>query len=649
MPAIGGESALLMVSGASIRLHGAATHVEACHIAAEEVRRIAKLDGVMIYQFASDWSGEVIAEARDAAMPSYLGLHFPASDIPVQARRLYRSNPIRMIVSVDYEPSPLIHPPSAIGTAPIDLSFSILRSVSPIHLEYLRNMGVGASMSVSVLRDGELWGLIACHHRTAKHVGYELRQACELVARFLAAQMEALDKLARAGRKAKVEELRAQLADEIASGHTVAQAIERQGDRLLQLPSAIGFAMVLPDAVARVGHCPEQSIMNGLSSWLASRQDDAVFQTDRIGELYEPAASHAETFSGLMAVPLARPHESHLIWCRPEQAQTVQWAGNPAKPVDQRADASQLYPRQSFKAWTEEMRGRSLPWSVQDVSAAEQLRDIVLDLMLREKDDLTRQNLRLIHSMHELETFLYVASHDINEPLRQMEMLMSLARRCVAPHQAEEAAEYFQDFGTLSKHLRSLVTSLADFARLGRSEVNFGPVDLAELLRAVVQQLEQRIVLANAAIVIGDLPQVHGERDQLHQVFVNLLGNALKYRDLERPIQISVTSEPVRSTRASEQGAAAGMVSIVVRDNGIGFDPQFSDRIFKPFERLHPRERYEGSGLGLSICRRIVERHGGRIEARGELGQGAQFRLRLKTEPAPRALLEPRDPNAASP
>jgi light-regulated signal transduction histidine kinase (bacteriophytochrome) len=630
-----GDSALLMVSDASRRLHATTTTTEACQVAAEEVRRITGLDRVKTYRFASDWSGEVLGEARDEAMPSYLGLHFPASDIPGQARTLYRTNSIRLIVDVGYENSPLVAGPGLLP-APIDLSYSILRSVSPIHLAYLRNMQVGASMSVSVLRNGALWGMIACHHRTPLHVGFELRQACQLVAELLASQLDMLEKLARVGRRSKVEQIRARMANDMADGHAAAESVERQGKALLDLVGASGFAMVRPGATVRVGQPPDDSALAELRAWLDVDPSSAAFQTDRLGEVYRPATAYLEAASGLMAVPLSGMNQGYLFWCRPELPQTVTWAGQPSKSVEQVTGALRLQPRESFMAWTEEMHGRSAPWADQDVAAAQQMRDTVVDLMLREKDELTRQNLRLVHSMKGLETFIFIASHDIHSPLRQMEMLISMLRHCIAADKTEEAAEYLAEFGALSTRLRTLITKLSEFARAGRSDVDFAPVNLNEVVQAVVRQLHDTINEAGAEIIAADLPVVRGEREHLYQVFANLIGNSLKYRATDRSLKVSITSNGGPAAQAADLADAEGMAWIAIDDNGIGFDPKFNEQIFDPFERLHARDRDEGTGLGLSICRRIIERHGGRITARGVINGGLHLTLSLQCVPAER-------------
>jgi light-regulated signal transduction histidine kinase (bacteriophytochrome) len=619
---------LTSVSTTMRRLQAAVSVGEACQVAAEEIRQLTGLDRVKTYRFAADWSGEVLAEARNPAMPSYLGLRFPASDIPAPARRLYSTIPLRLIVDVDAPASVLMTTLPAVPLGDIDLSRAILRSVAPVHLDYLRNMQLRASMSISVMRDGVLWGLIACHHRTPLHLGFEVRQACHLIGQFLASQLDMLDKIARAGRRTNVVAIHARLSADIVLGHSAAEAMSHEGRRLLGVAAATGFAVVLPGGIIRVGELPGDGFLLALRDWLADRQT-TVFATDRLAEHFAAAADHTATVSGLLAAALSRSQQSFLLWCRGEQAHTVTWAGEPTKRPA--AGATRLQPRASFQAWTEEVRGRSVDWDLQDVAAAEQTREILLDLMMHEHDDLTRQNLRLVHSMQELETFLYVASHDINGPLRQMEMLISLLRTCLAPQRTIEATEYFAEFTELSKRLRQLTGGLSDFARFGRSDHDFWPVPLGALVAEVVENLRDQIAESGAEISIGPLPVVAGERLELHQVFLNLIGNALKYAKPDRAPKITVTVEPTDvPPTATSDGDAPQLVSLTVADNGIGFEPQFNERIFMPFERLHSRDDYQGTGLGLSICRRIVERHGGRIRARGDPGRGAAFTFSLQ-------------------
>lgn len=628
-----GPSTLLRVGAAAQKLQDGRDLVESCAIVAEQVRDITGFDRVKIYRFAADWSGEVLAEARDDAMPSYLGLHFPASDIPAQARALYASNPVRLIADVHYRPAPVLPDRNPATGGPIDLRFATLRSVSPIHLEYLRNMGVGASMSASILRNGRLWGLIACHHRSSLLVDFERRQACALLAQLLAARLDAQERVERARRSVHVEGLRAGMLRAASDGRSVPEAIEAHGARWMSLIGATGFALVRPGQIVVAGRAPEARFLERLTHWLAASSGGEPVVLDRLGAVHAPAVAHAAIASGVLAVPLSRAESSFLLWFRPEQRLTVTWAGRPEK-IERAVDEGKvLDPRQSFDAWSEEVRGRALPWTEQDVAAALQLREMVLDLTVREKDVLERQNVRLAISARELETFIYVASHDIKEPLRQMEMLTSLLREFIRPDAEVETSDYFREFGVVANRLRILTDELAEYAKLGRSEPGLQPVILDDLLEEVGAALQPQVDAAQGRLEIDRLPVVLGERAQLHQVFANLVGNAIKYRDPERPIVVRVTAS--RHAAPADDALARPMARITVADNGIGFDPKYGEKVFEAFWRLHSRDRYEGSGIGLAICRRIVERHGGRIEAVAEAGRGATFTFTLPLADGP--------------
>lgn len=618
-PSRPGPSTLLLVSAATARLQASRDVVAASRVVVEEVRRITGFDRVMLYRFAADWSGEVLAESRDDAMPSYLGLHFPATDIPVQARALYASNPVRLISDIHYTPSPLRPDRHPVTGGPIDLRFAALRSVSPIHLEYLRNMDVGASMSASILRDGKLWGLIACHHRTPLLADYERRQACALVAQLFAARLDAQHRLDRARQSGLVESLRVRLLRAMAEGQSVDEALTAIDHRWTDLVDARGFAKTGTERVVRM-RAPPPDALQALTAWLAATSTSDYVAIDRLSAVFAPADVYRADASGVLAVPLSRVAGSYLLWFRPEELQTVTWAGQPSK-VSKDGGDDRLHPRRSFANWTEEVRGRSMPWSGQDIAAALQLREVVLDLYVREKDELERQNLKLATSARDLETFIYVASHDIKEPLRQMEMLTSLLRTHLRPEAEEEVETYFDEFRVVANRLRVLTDELADYAKLGRVAVGSSPVVLAGVLEEVLAQRHENVDGAHATFDIGALPVVVGERAQLFQVFDNLVGNALKYRHPDRAPHVRITSEPVAAGADGERP----MTRVSVADNGIGFESRYDERVFEAFWRLHSRDRFPGSGIGLAICRRIIERHHGRIEAHGVNDVGATF------------------------
>jgi light-regulated signal transduction histidine kinase (bacteriophytochrome) len=602
-----------------------------CASLAAEVRRLTGYDRVKVYRFAADNSGEVLAEDNSGRLPSYLGLRFPASDIPAQARALYILNPEREIPDISYTPVPLIQA----SPAPIDLSQATLRSVSAVHIEYLRNMAVGASMSISILRGGALWGLVACHHHTAHYVAPELRQASVLLGQLAAWQLGFVENAETARRGAGVKAIETILLREANAGQDYRETLLRNGDVLLDLVRASGFALSSGGAVTTLGTVPAEDDLPRLLDWLSLQGSD-VFATDQLALDY-PAGAALTGAAGVLAVPLGGVPQNLIVWFRPEIARTVKWAGDPAKPVDVRPGLERLTPRRSFEIWTEDVRGRSLPWEPHEVAAANGLRDMIVDIILRRSQELEQINAELSRSNEELEAFAFVASHDLREPLRQIETFSSLLQRTLGDDvpPGSNVIGWFEGIQASSKRMRTLINDLAEYARLGRHAQPFTPTDLNDTVKTVCADLDTIIGETQASVLYDDLPVVMCDRTQMRQVLQNLIANAIKYRHPERSPVITISA----SIRPSKPGPRMTLpiMEIIIADNGIGFEARHVERIFEPFQRLHSADQYEGSGIGLATCRKIINRHGGTITAAGQPGVGAVFTIALPCRPLPGA------------
>jgi light-regulated signal transduction histidine kinase (bacteriophytochrome) len=615
--------------GATRRLQAAKEVVTICACLAAEVRRLTAYDRVKVYRFARDWSGEVLAEDNRGNLPSYLGLHFPASDIPVQARELYVRNPERQIPDINYTPVPLVQA----DPTPFDLSRSVLRSVSPIHIQYLRNMQVGASMSVSILRNGALWGLIACHHGTSHYVPPELRQACVLLAQLAAWQLGVAAEVEITRRSVGVKAVEATLLQDTTGGRDYRESLLRNADTMLELMQAKGLVLSSNGSVTTVGDTPDAEALPGLLGWV--REQGGDIETDRLAAHYPPAAAWPQA-AGLLAVSLGGVADNMMLWFRPEIAKTVTWSGNPEKPVAVVNGLDRLMPRHSFAAWTEEVRGQSRPWAVHEVAAANGLRDMIVDVILRRSLELEQINARLARSNEELEAFAYIASHDLTEPLRQIETFGTLIGRAVRPHVPPETdiARWFDGIQTSSRRLRMLIRDLAEYSRLGRHANPMQPTNLGTLVAQLLGEFASVIEATHARIEVDPLPVVMCDPVQMQQVFQNLISNALKYRHRERSPVVRITAA-VRSAATNGARASLPVLEIAVADNGIGFGERHRERIFEPFYRLHSTDDYEGSGIGLAICRKIMSRHGGTVIATSQSDQGSVFTLCLPVRPLP--------------
>jgi two-component system, chemotaxis family, sensor kinase Cph1 len=622
------------VRQALARLQATRSLPDLCDAIAEEIHRLTGLDRVMVYRFDPEWNGEVIAEARAEGVDGFLGLRFPASDIPAQARELYRRNWLRLIADASYRPAPIVPASNPDTGTAVDLSGSTLRSVSPVHLEYLRNMDVGASMSVSLLREGELWGLIACHHRTSKYVPYEVRTACEFLGQTFSVQLGTLVDEEDRGQALHLATLGARLLDRAASHDDWVQGLTRGEPTLAELAAAGGAAVWAGGQCHGVDERPDDHRIAALVAWLEA-QGRAVFHTEHLAGHFPEAAEYADVASGLIAAAIGRGRGDYLLWFRPEAVRTVEWAGNPAKPVhldttpperagDHAAPVPRLHPRRSFAAWSETVRARSLAWRAAEIRAATGLRDRIVDIVLRQTDELARLNAELRRSNEELEAFTYIASHDLKEPLRGIQAFARMLLADLGDQLDAEGTEQLNTVVRLAERMDGMLDAFLSYSRAGQLELRLVEADMQQILAEVLDTLHTRIEQAAVEIrVPRPLPVVLCNPVRAASVLQNLVSNAIKYNDKPEPwIEIGYR-EP----------ADGGPTVFHVRDNGIGIQPQHFDVIFRLFRRLHARERFSGgTGAGLTIARRLVERHGGRLWLESAPGEGTTFFFTLAQE-----------------
>lgn len=355
---------------------------------ASEVQRVTGFDRVMIYRFDTTGSGHVVAEHRSGPqVDSFLGLHYPASDIPRQARKLYLSNWIRCIPDSNYVPMPISPPDNPVTGQPLDLTYSALRSVSPIHLEYLANMGVAASMSLSIVVGGELWGLIACHHYQAHFLDSGLRAGLELFAQVSSLQLAARLDIERA----RQDSMRRQLQDELLAAINTGGFPGGFGlnpGLLTQLVSAAGVVVHVNGETYSYGSVPDADTLHWVISWLNGKPAQSVWATDRLSEQLNSPVDLTGA-AGLLALSISRHPRDYILWFLPELPTTVSWAGDPEKPA--RHGGERLTPRKSFAAWIETVTGRSREWRADEIAAAQRLRVALLEHTLLHLDEIARE------------------------------------------------------------------------------------------------------------------------------------------------------------------------------------------------------------------------------------------------------------------
>lgn len=349
-----------------------------CRIAAEELKRVSGFDKVMIYSFDADWNGTVLAEVMEKGMESYLGLTFPASDIPKQARQMYLKNPYRLIPDAGYKAVRLFPVINPITQGFIDLSDTNLRSVPSVHVEYLKNMGVTASMSVRILKDNRLWGLIACHHRAPKTPSYQMCSVFELLSNIISAKITSTLNNESHDFDTRVKELYTSLLEEVYKKQSLHEAFfSPQG--VLELFNATGGLMTKGDQFTYVGDVPDKSYVDDLILWLQTRDVPAIFVTETLPALYDQADEYKEIASGLLAIRMDYTEEEYLILLRPEVIRVINWGGNPEERIRFEKDEKNYHPRNSFKQWQQKVSGTSREWLSEELQIAEKLRAFIME------------------------------------------------------------------------------------------------------------------------------------------------------------------------------------------------------------------------------------------------------------------------------
>ncbi|MFG1396176.1 ATP-binding protein [Roseixanthobacter pseudopolyaromaticivorans] len=583
---------------------------------AGQVRRLTGFNRVLIYQFDSDWNGTVIAEDGDGMLPSYLDLRFPASDIPAQARELYLLNRLRMIASADYVPVPLVPALCPSDGAPLDMSLAVLRSVSPVHLEYMRNMGTAASMSISIVIGERLWGLISCHHAQEMTVGAQVRAACDFLGRIVAQQIDARERSAEMDERLRLHHLETELVAHLARAATFQSGLVERAPQWMGITNARGAAVLSEGVVLTAGITPPVDKVIELAEWLKSQKIEQTFTTDCLSDHWDRGADIAEVASGILAVPISRLHASFIIWFRPEIVRTVTWGGDPRG--DKALDAQgRLHPRRSFESWKQRVHNRSTPWREAEILSAADFRTAVINFVLQRAEERAQLSDELQRSNKELEAFSYSISHDLRAPFRHIAGYAQLLAE-EEPNLKPLSHHYLDGITHAALSAGQLVDDLLRFSQLGRASLKTSRIDMAKVVEEVRRSLD--IAEGERAIVweIGEMPTCWGDPSLVRQALFNLVENALKYTRGRDPARISVF------------GAERGEEMVyTVADNGIGFDMAYAGKLFQVFQRLHRPEDFEGTGIGLALTKRIVDRHGGTVQASGAVQQGATFTFSL--------------------
>ena len=569
------------------RLRYQGTVDELLGAAVQEVRRLTGFDRVMAYRFLHDDSGSVVAESRDAALESFLGVRYPAGDIPAQARRLYVVNTLRLIADVQTEPVPV----EALRTTtePLDMSHSVLRSVSPMHIEYLTNMGVAASMSISIVIAGKLWGMLACHHRAARRVSHTVRMACDVLGQLLAANLQGVLARAQATRTEKSANFRSHLLAHAFSAHDLGSALSAEAGTLCESFGAQGvlladggklevFASLAPTAAA------------ALLQWLNAEKPVAgrMVHMNALDSL--PAALRAQMgfWCGLLAMPFGADPLNWMVLLRKEQLETVMWGGRPEKEYTIGPMGPRLTPRGSFDLWRETVKGHALPWDETDLESAQKLLDKLV----------WADAVRMAETARARTHLMAMLGHDLRDPLQ------SIANTATLMAIQGGNSTLSQRIKASSTRMQGLIGQVMDMSQLQSGGLDFQmqSINLAAVVRDLVAESSAARPGVKIQPIVPPKLMVLADRGRIAQVLGNLLSNASYYGTPGAPVLVQLLKRD-------------GMAVIEVSNEGRPPLDEVVTTLFQPFRRggLTSTTNRNGLGLGLYIAQQVMAGHGGTL------------------------------------
>lgn len=563
---------------------------------------IINYDRIMVYKFMEDGSGKVIAEKTNDNLESYLGLHYPESDIPRQARDLYKKKRKRIFSNVHSEPVKLVS--KAIDT--IDLTFAASRAMSPIHGQYIKNSGASSSFSVSIIIDDKLWGLVTCQNSEPKHIDLEDRVQAGIFTVLASNAYSSFKSKKELEYRLDLNLKASQLKSEFLKYNTLFESLVENKSEIRNLPEADGLAVVSENYVVIDGLTPKRDVIHKIVDWAYQNTEETIFMSRSFLKDLGEELDLDETAGGIVIYFVEKSKNELLIWFRKEFDDHINWAGNPEKKIgifSQNGEERNIVsPRTSFEAFKEEIKGNSKRWSTRNEIAVQSVRDVILETSHKQYITIKKLNEQLKKVNEELDSFSYTISHDLGTPLTVMKLNAQMLLKSLA----DTSDKNKHKISSIIDEIDSMAEMMHDVLQLSRakhSEIELENIETQQTIEKIAENAKLTFDSPQSIVVIKNCPSVLADKTLLHQVFLNIINNAVKYS--------SKQDQPKVEIEGSENGE---QIIYRITDNGIGIPESEKHRMFKIFNRMDNARKFKGNGIGLSIVYRIMNRIGGNVD-----------------------------------
>ena len=582
------------------------------------IRYLTNMDRVVLYKFNEDYSGKVIAEAKAEDMESYQDLYFPASDIPKQARELYKTNWVRLVPDTELPPARLVPSAEESGRERLDLSRSLLRTFSPIHLQYIRNQGLRASFSISLVTDGELYGLISCHHREACYIPQNVRLQCENLSQLFSWHLLAKEEEIAKRKKDVTDKAVDAMLDKIGPANPISRVVKSGERAFLNALNSTGFVYYSQYETISLGSTLPIELIKDIFSKAVS-EGGFPYTNDSLYDDYPEAREHG--IAGIMIIPLFEKKQYFTAWFRKETHRVQKWIGADDEKSEDAPKAERLKPRSAFTIHTRTIEGRSTAFDRTDIDTANRLNRMFLVYALDVQE-------RMHISIQELEKqdnyrneFLATLAHELRNPLGP---IMSGASILETVDDDKTRKRVTAIINRQAEYMSKLINDLMDVSRITRGKVKleFERLSIQDVLSDSLEIVEQQVKSKKHDITVNCLEEdvtVYGDKARLSQIFSNIIHNAAKYTKESGKIVVDIRKEGVT-------------IVVSVKDNGMGIPEDRLKDVFNMFTQIeaHSTHTKGGLGIGLTLVSKLVALHHGEVSVMSEgIDKGSTFEVRL--------------------